>query len=331
MRTKSYINWKKDSDDEDLPVAPTMPYRRLAGVGSTSNLHQQMPTTHQSPQGVPTAGRRSPAPHEKRHSDGVVTPGANAAAGGAASAVAGTQSGASVSHPAATQSAAGTGDTPEDEVPVMLTPPEGSHLHHLQQMQQYQQSQLAHFQQFNPSFLRPQTPQQPTHQQRVSMSGMDLLKQLEQEKADMKRQKPKVNPSHVKIEKGLLANLPEPGSHSISFQAMQKQQQQQQQQYHHMMQQQQQYQQQRYHPMYYQQPNPNYYSQFMYSQAQMQAMPQLQQQQQQQAQQSYGYPYGMMQASSSMSDLSRPGSSLGQHTNENPRRKSGNHHQPHHA
>ncbi|ORY92014.1 hypothetical protein BCR43DRAFT_497647 [Syncephalastrum racemosum] len=227
-------------------------------------------------------------------------------------------------------------------MPVMLTPPEGSHLHHLQQMQQYQQSQLAHFQQLNPSFLRPQTPQQSAHQQRVSMSGMDLLKQLEQEKADMKRQKPKVNPSHVKIEKGLLANVPEPGSHSISFQAMQKQQQQQQQQYHHMMQQQQQYQQQRYHPMYYQQPNPNYYSQFMYPQAQMQAMPQLQQPQQQvqQQQQSYGYPYGMMQASSSMSDLSRPGSSLGQNTNENARRRSGNnnhhhhhHHQqqPHHA
>ncbi|KAF7728583.1 hypothetical protein EC973_005809 [Apophysomyces ossiformis] len=112
--------------------------------------------------------------------------------------------------------------------PALLGLPEGSHLQQLQQMQQYHQAQLAQFQyqqqQPHPSkssssqLLRPHSPHQ-----RVSMSGMDLLKQLEQEKADAKRQKPKLNTSNVKIE-GLLAKLPEPGSHNISFQQLQQQQ-----------------------------------------------------------------------------------------------------------
>ncbi|KAG0167510.1 hypothetical protein DFQ28_004184 [Apophysomyces sp. BC1034] len=112
--------------------------------------------------------------------------------------------------------------------PALLGLPEGSHLQQLQQMQQYHQAQLAQFQyqqqqQPHPSksssshLLRPHSPHQ-----RVSMSGMDLLKQLEQEKADAKRQKPKLNTSNVKIE-GLLAKLPEPGSHNISFQQLQQQ------------------------------------------------------------------------------------------------------------
>ncbi|KAI8889820.1 hypothetical protein K501DRAFT_328947 [Backusella circina FSU 941] len=52
---------------------------------------------------------------------------------------------------------------------------------------------------------------------RMSISGMDLLKQLEQRKADAKRQKPKIDPSQAKIQ-GLLSRLPEPGLHTISFQ-----------------------------------------------------------------------------------------------------------------
>ncbi|OAD67530.1 hypothetical protein PHYBLDRAFT_189015 [Phycomyces blakesleeanus NRRL 1555(-)] len=116
--------------------------------------------------------------------------------------------------------------------PQAFGAPEGSHLQQLQQMQQYHQAQLAqfqyHHQQQQPqpsksaSHLRPHS-QNNYQQQRVSMSGMDLLKQLEQEKADLKRQKPKLNTSDVKIE-GLLGRLPEPGSHNISFQQIQQQQ-----------------------------------------------------------------------------------------------------------
>ncbi|KAI8098712.1 uncharacterized protein BX664DRAFT_319396 [Halteromyces radiatus] len=58
---------------------------------------------------------------------------------------------------------------------------------------------------------------------------MELMTQLEHDKAEAKRQKPKLNPSQAKIE-GLLAKLPEPGAHSISFQHVQQQQQQHQQQ-----------------------------------------------------------------------------------------------------
>ncbi|KAI8880681.1 hypothetical protein K501DRAFT_286771 [Backusella circina FSU 941] len=143
--------------------------------------------------------------------------------------------------------------------PPILTLPEGSHLQQLQQMQQYHQSQMAQFQyhqmqqqQPSPSksssshLLRPGTP---SNGQRVSMSGMDLLKQLEQEKADAKRLKPKLDTSHVKIE-GLLGRLPEPGSHNISFQQLQQQQHQQhlqqQQQQHQFLLQQQQFQQQQF-------------------------------------------------------------------------------------
>jgi hypothetical protein len=55
------------------------------------------------------------------------------------------------------------------------------------------------------------------YQQQGQLSGMELLAQREQDKAEAKRQKPKLNPAHAKIE-GLLAKLPEPGSHNISFQ-----------------------------------------------------------------------------------------------------------------
>ena len=154
-------------------------YRRISGVGSTSNLHGRSPTPQQRPN----------AELAKRYSDGG-------------------------NHQYDSEYRHST-----DEYFV-----EGSHLHHLQQMQHHHHTQIAQFQHQQPSFLRPQQQQQ-QQQQRVSMSGMDLLKQLEQEKAEAKRQKPKLNPSNVKIEKGLLANLPEPGSHNISFQQMAMQQQ----------------------------------------------------------------------------------------------------------
>ena len=123
----------------------------------------------------------------------------------------------------------------------ILTLVEGSHLQQLHQKQQHHQAQLAQFQyQQQQQQLQQHYYQNHHHHQQqygksrgnVSMSGMDLLKQLEQEKADSKRVKPKLDTSKVKIE-GLLGKLPEPGSHNISFQQIQQQQQQQQQQHHH--------------------------------------------------------------------------------------------------
>lgn len=101
---------------------------------------------------------------------------------------------------------------------------EGSQLLQWQYMQQYHQAQMAHFQHHQ---------QQQQHQQphmlkkshsstHLRQSGMELMAQLEHDKAEAKRQKPKLNPSHAKIE-GLLAHVPEPGSHSISFQQHQQQ------------------------------------------------------------------------------------------------------------
>jgi hypothetical protein len=55
------------------------------------------------------------------------------------------------------------------------------------------------------------------------MTGMDLLNQLEKEKAK-RTLKPKKVPSQVKIKKGLLSQLPEAGSHNISFQQLQQEQ-----------------------------------------------------------------------------------------------------------
>ncbi|KAL9558002.1 hypothetical protein MBANPS3_001102 [Mucor bainieri] len=121
----------------------------------------------------------------------------------------------------------------------VLTLVEGTHLQQLHQKQQQHQAQLAQFQYqqqqqqlqqhyYHQNHHHQQHPQQQHHKSRgnVSMSGMDLLKQLEQEKADSKRIKPKLDTSKVKIE-GLLGKLPEPGSHNISFQQIQQQQQQQ--------------------------------------------------------------------------------------------------------
>ncbi|GAN06114.1 hypothetical protein MAM1_0112d05591 [Mucor ambiguus] len=119
----------------------------------------------------------------------------------------------------------------------ILTLVEGTHLQQLHQKQQQHQAQLAQFQyqqqqqQLQQHYYHQNHPHHPHQQQQhpksrgnVSMSGMDLLKQLEQEKADSKRIKPKLDTSKVKIE-GLLGKLPEPGSHNISFQQIQQQQQ----------------------------------------------------------------------------------------------------------
>lgn len=118
---------------------------------------------------------------------------------------------------------------PNPNAGPVLTLVEGSHLQQLQKKQQQHQAQLAQFQylqQLHPNQHnnRHQHHQKSLYQhQNKSMSGMDLLKQLEQEKADLKRIKPKLDTSKVKIE-GLLGNIPEPGSHNISFQQLQQQQ-----------------------------------------------------------------------------------------------------------
>lgn len=91
---------------------------------------------------------------------------------------------------------------------------EGTHLQQLHHKQQQHQAQLAQFQYY-------QHRSKIYHQQ--NMSGMDLLKQLEQEKAEAKKTKPKLDTSKVKM-KGLLGKLPEPGSHNISFQQLEQQQ-----------------------------------------------------------------------------------------------------------
>jgi hypothetical protein len=100
------------------------------------------------------------------------------------------------------------------------------HQYQQQKQQQQHQQQLAQFQylkhqQYNPM----QTNRNQKQQQQLrmtTMSGMDLLIQREQEKAEAKRQKPKLNTSKVKIE-GLLGKLPEPGTHNINFQQIQQQ------------------------------------------------------------------------------------------------------------
>jgi hypothetical protein len=105
-----------------------------------------------------------------------------------------------------------------------------------QQQQQYQQHRQQQQQQApyfypHPHYPHHQIQHQPypikshsssshlrhKYQQQGQLSGMELLAQREQDKAEAKRQKPKLNPTHAKIE-GLLAKLPEPGSHNISFQ-----------------------------------------------------------------------------------------------------------------
>ncbi|CAO3695384.1 hypothetical protein G6F70_007028 [Rhizopus microsporus] len=95
--------------------------------------------------------------------------------------------------------------------------------HHYQyhQQQQLQQQQYQHQHQHQHQH---QQQQQQQKKQQMRMSGMDLLIQREQEKAEAKRQKPKIVPGKVKIE-GLLGKLPEPGAHNISFQQLQLQQQ----------------------------------------------------------------------------------------------------------
>ncbi|KAI8066386.1 hypothetical protein BC940DRAFT_65986 [Gongronella butleri] len=108
----------------------------------------------------------------------------------------------------------------------------GSHLQQWQQMQHQHREQLAQFQHHS------QQHHHHTLRHASSMthipSAMEMMKQLEHDKAEAKRQKPRLNPSNAKIE-GLLGQLPEPGAHNVSFQFMHQQHQQQQM---HMLQQQ---------------------------------------------------------------------------------------------
>ncbi|KAI9283146.1 hypothetical protein BY458DRAFT_495572 [Sporodiniella umbellata] len=89
--------------------------------------------------------------------------------------------------------------------PIPFVLAEGSRLQQRQRHYQYQQARLAQF-----------------NQRPSSMTGMDLLNQLEKEKA--KRSKPKKPQPQVKIEGGLLGQLPATGSHSISFQQVEQEQ-----------------------------------------------------------------------------------------------------------
>ncbi|KAI9318733.1 hypothetical protein BX666DRAFT_1931039 [Dichotomocladium elegans] len=181
-----------DSDSEPVVAQSSPMYRRLSGVGSTSNLTAGI-------------GRRSPSPQlyqpqQQQQQQFYQQPLQGGGGGGV-----GHQYHNGPTRPGQVVKRHSDGHLDNHHNQALTG--EGTHLYHLQQMQHYQQAQIA---QYN---------MRPHHR----VSGMDLLKQLEQEKAEQKRMKPKINPSHVKIEKGLLANLPEPGSHSISFQAMQKQ------------------------------------------------------------------------------------------------------------
>ncbi|CEG84974.1 hypothetical protein RMATCC62417_18714 [Rhizopus microsporus] len=82
-----------------------------------------------------------------------------------------------------------------------------NHLQQRQQQYQYQQARIAQF-----------------HHHPSSMTGMDLLTQLEKEKAAKKRATMKPLNSQIKIEGGLLGQLPEQGTHSISFQQLEQEQ-----------------------------------------------------------------------------------------------------------
>lgn len=109
---------------------------------------------------------------------------------------------------------------------IFLT--DGSQLQQWQYMQQYHQAQMAQFQHLHQQQQQPHPMKSHSSshlRQQYALSGMELMAQLEHDKAEAKRQKPKLNPTNAKIE-GLLAKLPEPGAHNISFQQQQQQQQQ---------------------------------------------------------------------------------------------------------
>ncbi|KAG0168675.1 hypothetical protein DFQ28_004337 [Apophysomyces sp. BC1034] len=91
------------------------------------------------------------------------------------------------------------------------------------QIQQYQQAMQVAMQQQPVLRAQPLPTQQRkanSNANRMSMSGMDMLLQREQEKAELLRKPKRVNPSNAQVE-GLLAKLPEQGLHNISFQQMQ--------------------------------------------------------------------------------------------------------------
>jgi len=86
------------------------------------------------------------------------------------------------------------------------------------QMMQYQQAQqLSHIQQYQTA----QSKNRKSQANRASMSGMDMLLQLEHEKQQLlKNKSKKLDSTNAPIE-GLLAKLPETGAYNVNFQQLQ--------------------------------------------------------------------------------------------------------------
>lgn len=109
------------------------------------------------------------------------------------------------------------------------------------QMQQQQAAQMAQIQQYQQAAMMSQptlvaTPPPPPppmagqsaaarNPNRKSVSAMDVLTQIEREKAESPlkpKPKPKLNPTHADLGVGLLGRMPAKNTHSMSFQQMQQ-------------------------------------------------------------------------------------------------------------
>lgn len=105
------------------------------------------------------------------------------------------------------------------------------------QMQQQQAAQMAQIQQYQQAAMMSQptlvaTPPPMAGQSaaarnpnRKSVSAMDVLTQIEREKAESPlkpKPKPKLNPTHADLGVGLLGRMPAKNTHSMSFQQMQQ-------------------------------------------------------------------------------------------------------------
>ncbi|CEG84338.1 hypothetical protein RMATCC62417_18156 [Rhizopus microsporus] len=101
-------------------------------------------------------------------------------------------------------------------------------MQHMMQMAQAQQmAQMAQFQQYQQAMQLQQQQQQQQQQQkqknRKSVSAMDLMMQLEEEKAATRKNRKKIpDPSKANFADGFLSKLPEQGTHNINFQQMQQ-------------------------------------------------------------------------------------------------------------
>lgn len=99
-------------------------------------------------------------------------------------------------------------------------------MQHMMQMAQAQQmAQMAQFQQYQQAMQLQQQQQQQQQKQknRKSVSAMDLMMQLEEEKAATRKNRKKMpDPSKANFADGFLSKLPEQGTHNINFQQMQQ-------------------------------------------------------------------------------------------------------------